>query len=96
MNFKSRSILIDIIKQPYVWPGGYERLVITADGALLCSQCIRKEAKRIMSDIRDNCDTGWLPKGTCYEAVSADYSREINKDLISYCAHCNREFGELA
>lgn len=96
MNPRLRDILVSVIKQPYVWPGGYERLIVTADGGLLCSQCARKEAARIMSDIRDGYNTGWLPEATCYEAVSADCARECSEDLVSRCDHCNREFGELA
>lgn len=96
MNTKARELALSIIRHPYAWPGGYERLLVTNDGALLCSQCVRKEARRIMSDCRDNYDTGWLPAGTCYEEVSADSAREVNPDLVCYCDHCSREFGELA
>lgn len=96
MNTKARNIAIDIIRNPYAWPGGYERLLVTNDGALLCSECVRKEAVRIMSDCRDNCDTGWLPAGSAYEAVSAECARECSEELVCHCDHCNREFGELA
>lgn len=92
---EARNLLVSIIKQPYAWPGGYERLIVTEDGGLLCSECCRKEAKRIMSDVQDGYNTGWFPAGSTYEAVSADYAREVNEDLVCHCAHCNREFGEL-
>ncbi len=89
---KLRGILVSIIRQPYTWPGGYEKLIVTHDGGLLCSQCCRKEAVRIMADIRDGYDTGWLPTATTYEAVSADCCAD---DLKNNCSHCSREFGEL-
>jgi hypothetical protein len=91
-NTKGRELLVSILKQPFAWPGGYERLLVTTDGALLCSQCCKKEATRIMSDCRDGYCTGWLPAGATYEAVSADCCTD---DLQSYCDHCNRVFGEL-
>ena len=95
MNARAREIALSVIRNPYAWPGGYERLVVTTDGALLCSKCVRKEATRIMSDCRDNYNTGWLPEGTCYEAVNAECAKEVNPELTSFCDHCGREFGEL-
>jgi hypothetical protein len=96
MNTEARNLLVGIVKNPYAWPGGYERLLVTKDGGLLCSQCCRTEARRIMGDIRDGYDTGWLPEAATYEAVSAECARECDPDLVSYCDHCGREFGELA
>ncbi len=56
------------------------------------ADCVKKEAKRIMSDIRDGYDTRWFPAGTCYEAVSADC---CNEELKSYCDNCYKVIGEL-
>ena len=92
---EARNLLASIIRQPFTCPGGYERLIVTDDGGMLCSKCCRKEAKRIMSDIRDGYNTGWFPAGSTYEAVSAEHARECDPDLVSYCDHCNREFGEM-
>lgn len=94
-NTEARKMLVSILKHPYAWPGGYERLIVTSDGALLCSQCCREQARSIMSDIRDNYSTGWLPAATTYEAVSAECAKEVSEDLLCYCDHCGREFGEL-
>lgn len=91
----ARNLLIGVIKNPFAWPGGYERLIVTSDGALLCQECVQKEARRIMGDIRDGYNTGWMPEGTCYEAVSAECAREVSEDLVCRCDHCSREFGEL-
>lgn len=95
MDKQARALLMDVIRNPYCWPGGYEKLLVTGDGALLCSKCARKEARRIMGDIRDGYNTGWLPEAVTYEAVSAECARECDPDLVSYCDHCGREFGEL-
>ena len=96
MNTSARNMLADIVRNPYAWPGGYERLAVTEDGALLCSKCCRKEARRIMGDIRDGYNTGWLISGLCYEAVDVESARECDAELVTQCDHCGREFGELA
>ena len=90
-----RNLLADIVKNPRVRPGCYDKLAITNDGEILSADCCRKNGARIMSDIRDNCDTGWLVVALTYEAVSADYCRDGHDDLISNCAHCHAEFGEF-
>lgn len=99
MNFKSkndkRDLLISIIKHPFCFPGGYDRAMILTDGALLCACCVKKEAKRIMSDIRDGYSTGWMPAATCYEGGSLEWCQENNQELISQCDQCGKEFGEL-
>ena len=92
MKTEARKLLLDIIREPYAWPGGYEKLLLLNDGALLCSQCCRKEARRIMIDIRDEYDTGWLPIALTYEAVSPDCTTE---GYGSQCGHCWKPVGEL-
>jgi hypothetical protein len=88
------DLLNSILKEPYAWPGGYERLLVTADGVLLCSKCVKSESHRILVDIQDGYNTGWLPVGATYEAVSAECAREAGA-YTHRCDHCNREFGEL-
>lgn len=88
---EQRNMLTSICREPYAWPGGYERLLLLADGALLCAKCVREEGARIMSDIRDGCDTGWLPAGTCMEAVSPECTPEGDE---SECGHCWKPIGE--
>lgn len=94
MNIKAREMLVSVLKHPYAWPGGYERLIVTADGGLLCCKCVKKEASRIMSAIRDGYpdDKQWLPAGTTYEAISPDCCDEEHK---LNCDHCGKEIGEL-
>ena len=93
MNIKARNILVDLLRRPYAWPGGYERIMVLHDGACLCSTCYRKEARRIMGDVRDAYDTGWLPAGSMIEAVSPDCTPD---DCRSSCGHCGRAIGECA
>lgn len=88
----ARDLLVSIIREPFTFPGCYARLLVLQDGALLCHACCRKEARRVMSDIRDGYDTGWLPVGATFEAVSAEDSLE---ECHVRCGHCGEEFGEL-
>lgn len=91
MKTRARDILASVLREPYAWPGCYARHIVTEDGALLCTDCTRREARRIMSDIRDGYNTGWLPAGTVTEAVDAD---STTPDLVSYCDHCGAAIGE--
>lgn len=90
---EQRNFLASVCREPYAWPGGYERLLLLADGALLCAKCAKQEGARIMSDIRDGYNTGWLPAGMCIEAVSPECTPE---GYGSYCDHCGKEIGETA
>jgi hypothetical protein len=93
-------MLVDIVKNPYAWPGGYERVMILNDGACLCSTCCRKAASCIMDDIRDGYDTGWLPACLSYEATTPATVRfalgETGDEYITQCAHCYKDIGELS
>ncbi len=92
---RERDMLVSVVKEPYCWPGGYDKVLVLCDGALLCNKCAKREATRIMSDIREGYDTGWMPAAVSYEAVSAEYAAEVDPDLVSYCGHCNAPIGEL-
>lgn len=76
----------------YAWPGGYEIVYITSDGALLCGDCVRKNIRSCFWSLRANCSDGWEISGVRMEAVSAENSSE---DCRSRCENCNKEFGEL-
>jgi hypothetical protein len=85
---------------PAAWPGGYEFLYVTDDGALLCTDCVKKHLRSCMDSIRNNHHDGWRIVALCTEAVSAECVKEYNEEHeceidLNYCAHCNREFGEL-
>jgi len=68
-----------IIRNPFVWPGGYPAYIIMADGELICSDCARKEYKRIAKSTIKNDHDGW-------KAVGA----EILWENDSVCCHCNK------
>lgn len=66
----------------YTFPGGYEVLYLTSDGACLCSNCVRAELSNVIDSIRSNCGDGWR--------VVAVYTT-AECDEPETCAHCNRE-----
>ena len=73
------------IRRPYAWPGGYEVLFVTSDGALLCSACVRKEYRSVSDSIRNARNDGWR-----VEAITLDNELEGHET----CAHCDRVLHE--
>jgi hypothetical protein len=55
---------------PFAWPGGYPLFLVTADSAVLCFDCARKEFRRIVWDWFNNASTGWrvIGCGVNYES----------------------------
>jgi hypothetical protein len=95
-EIKTTAQLKAALRSPYAWPGGYEIVFFTSDGALLCQQCVKSNLRSVLDSIRNQSSDGWRVVGTGYEAVSAECARECSEDLVSQCDHCNREFGEIA
>ena len=67
----------------YAWPGGYALALVTADGALLCPDCVAAEWSQIAADNRSayRTGTGWKPAGITGAHES---------DETEHCAHCGR------
>ena len=53
---KAITISLDIIREPYAWPGMYEKIAITDDGGVLCHACVKSELRQIARSYKDN---GW-------------------------------------
>ena len=88
--------LKDAVRTGYAWPGGYELAYVTTDGALLCNDCVRSNWREVLSGTKQRDGSGWGIAGICYEAVTPDFTREMaGDDYISYCDHCNKEYGEM-
>jgi hypothetical protein len=71
----------EYIRQPYAWPGGYPKVLITADGGCLCSHCARKEFRLICEESFDNTNHGFRAAG-----VGVNWE---NTDL--HCDHCGKQ-----
>lgn len=83
------------VRQPYAWPGGYEIVFVTDDGEILCHDCVRSNWRGVLDSTKHDINDGWRIVRMIAEAVSADCAREVDESLVSYCAHCNKEFGEF-
>lgn len=77
----------EMVRQPYAWPGGYEKIAVTSDGALLCHKCIKGNYLSIYEDTRDNINSGW-----CVYGITLDCEMEHPEEEC--CAHCNSYFEE--
>jgi hypothetical protein len=70
----------EFVRHPFAWPGGYPLFAIMDDGACICRECAKSEAKQIIRSTRDHARDGW-------ECIGVDVNWE---DTDSYCAHCNK------
>ena len=72
----------DFIRFPYAFPGGYPKVLITADGGALCHCCATQEWRLIASESFDNSNCGFRASG-----VGVNWE---NTDLT--CEHCGETF----
>jgi hypothetical protein len=75
---KAISISLDIIRAPYVWPGGYEKFAYTDDGGALCHECVKKELREIATSYPA---AGW-------RVIGSEIAENCDGPL--YCDHCGR------
>ena len=74
---------LDIIRNPFVWPGGYEKIAVMNDGEVLCKDCVKENMALIARadegdewhiariDIAENCD-GPLYCAICDKVIKED------------------------
>ncbi len=63
----------------YAWPGGYPMYLITSDGAALCFDCAKKNARNIFDSIDRRSGDGW-------RVVACDINYE---DTALFCDNCS-------
>lgn len=80
-----------LLRQKYVWPGGYEIFLITDDGESLCVDCVKKNFREVVWSMKNKVNDGWRILAYQVEAVSPECCTD---ELISYCAHCYKPIGE--
>ena len=73
---KAIMISLDIIREPYAWPGGYEKIAITDDGGVLCHKCVKSELRQIATSY----------KGDGWHVVAVDIAENFDDPI--YCDHC--------
>ncbi len=77
---KEINILKDIIRQPFSWPGGYEKVLIMNDGGIICHKCAKTEYYNILHSTRGQYKDGWQVAGV--------FLAEEHEDESDYCCHC--------
>lgn len=72
-----------VAREPYAWPGGYSRFLVTSDGGVLCPHCVRAEFSNIARyTIWGQRSSGWCAEGHGYN----DESEQMT------CDHCGKAF----
>jgi hypothetical protein len=66
----------DMMRGPYVWPGGYPVHFVMSDGEALSFKAARENVRLILEAIRDQDASGW-------RVIGADINWE---DTSLYCA----------
>ena len=72
-----------VARHPHSMVGGYENILITEDGDYLCSDCVRKNYKEIISDTKYDYGTQWAALSTISES-------ELENQR---CSHCYKQIG---
>lgn len=62
----------------HVWPGGYPKYLVMADGSPMCMNCANEEGERIMEAYANPTDLEWLP-----EEWAVNW-----EDPFLHCCHC--------
>ena len=76
---KAIMIALDIIREPYTWPGRYEIIAITDDGGVLCHVCVKSELRQIATSYTGD---GW-------HVVRVDIVENFDTTPL-YCDHCGK------
>ena len=76
---KAIMIALDIIREPFTFPGSYEKIAITDDGGVLCHKCVKSELRQIARSYKCN---GW-------HVVRVDIVENCGEEPL-YCDHCGK------
>ena len=76
---KAIMVSLDIIREPFTFPGSYERIAITDDGGVLCHKCVKSELRQIARSYKGD---GWRVAGV-------DIVENYDEGTL-YCNHCER------
>lgn len=76
---KPTEILKDVIRHPFAWPGGYEKVLVMDDGGIVCWKCAAREYHNILHSTRGNYKDGW-------QVIGVDLLEHCEGEV--YCEHC--------
>lgn len=85
MDRQAIDILKGVIREPFAWPGGYEKALIMDDGGVICHKCAKSEYWNILHSTRGDYRDGWQ--------VCAVFLVD-HVDGPVYCAHCSNNLVE--
>jgi hypothetical protein len=71
----------DAIRNPYAFPGGYEKIIIMNDGSCICAECAKEEFEQVAHDTIKGWSTGWDVAGI-----------DLYFEGEEYCSHCSKPF----
>jgi len=69
---------LDIIRNPFVWPGCYEKVAVMYDGEVLCKDCVKDNIALIAR----------ADEGDEWHIAGVDIAE--NRDGPLYCANCGK------
>jgi hypothetical protein len=87
------NALKNTIREPFAWPGGYEKIAIMKDGELLCRKCVRKNFRQILRDTKEDGKSGLEFDSITLECEfeSREWIEEnIEEFSLDICARCNK------
>lgn len=73
----------DMIRQKFMWPGGYTKTLVMTDGALLCHDCVRDNFKLICQD------TKLAGNASGYQGWAASAVDVLWEGPDQHCDNCN-------
>ena len=81
------NMLKDIIRQPYAFPGGYEKVLVMNDGGVICHKCAREEYYNILHSTRGQYNDGWQVAGVFL-------MEEVAEETEVVCDNCGTQLSE--
>ena len=80
-----------VARDGYAWPGGYELVIVTDDGGVLCHDCVRSEYGQIYREaISRERGCGWKPAAVGAIGCNIDDAEAL------YCDNCDKVLCEGA
>ena len=85
------NIVRDIVTNPFVWPGGYEKVAITEECACLCHNCVADNYESCYRETMGNWgNCGWKISAVDAVGCGIDYAESIDDNAALFCDHCGR------
>lgn len=76
--------LKEAIRQPYAWPGGYEKSALMSDGGAICMGCCRDNFRNIVDSTKKNIGDGWKLESIGIVWEGECQCDQCGKDLVVY------------